>query len=287
MTEITSSTAQVNGIQLHYLEAGSGPAVYLLHGFPETSYAWRHQIPVLAKQYHVVAPDLRGYGDSEKPADGYDKRTMAKDIRDLMDVLGHQRIALVGHDRGARVATRFCKDHPDVVDRVVVMDNVPTRIVLESINSRMLRGYWFFYFHQVPDLPEALISGRESIYIRFLLHEWIVNKNTFSEEDLEVYDRAYSAPNGFHGALSDYRAAPIDWEQDKADVDRLIECPTLALWGADFEWAGKLFDMHQVWQSMATDVRGVAIPNSGHLPHEEQPDLVNQELLSFLEGWSG
>jgi pimeloyl-ACP methyl ester carboxylesterase len=284
--DIARGTASANGIRLHYLEAGSGPPVYLLHGFPETSYAWRRQIPVLAEKYHVIAPDLRGYGHSEKPAGGYDKRTMAQDIRALMDVFGHHRIALVGHDRGARVATRFCKDHPEAVDRVVMMDNIPTRVILDSINSRMLRGYWFFYFLQVPDLAEALLQGRETVFIRHLLREWSFNPESFSEDDLQVYDRAYSMPGGMRGALSDYRAAALDWEQDQADADRLIECPLLALWGADFEWVGRMVDMNEIWRAMARDFRGMGIAQCGHLPHEEQPEIVNRELLRFLDGWS-
>ncbi|QKC98334.1 alpha/beta fold hydrolase [Mesorhizobium sp. NZP2298] len=285
--DIRRSTATVNGVRLHYLEAGSGPPVYLLHGFPETSYAWRKQVPVLAEKYHVVAPDLRGYGHSEKPAAGYDKRSMAKDIYELMTRLGHSKIALVGHDRGARVATRFCKDYPQSVDRVVMMDNVPTRFVLSSINSNMLRGYWFFYFHQIADLPEALIHGKESLYIRHFLREWCFSPEIFSEAELQVYDRAYSAPGGLRGALSDYRAAAIDWDQDQQDADQLIACPTLVLWGADFEWVGKMVDMNQVWNAMALNMRGVAIPQCGHLPHEEQPEIVNRELIEFLSGWTG
>jgi pimeloyl-ACP methyl ester carboxylesterase len=127
--EIRSVTIRANGIRQHYLEAGSGPPVVLLHGFPETSYAWRHQIPVLATRYRVIAPDLRVYGDTEKPASGYDKRTMANGLRELMKGLDIRKIALVGHDRGGRVATRFAKDHPDAIDRLVVIDNVPTRII--------------------------------------------------------------------------------------------------------------------------------------------------------------
>ncbi|HWT37896.1 MAG TPA: alpha/beta fold hydrolase, partial [Paraburkholderia sp.] len=149
--DLTHHTITANGIRQHYVEAGEGAPVVLLHGFPETHHAWRHQIPVLAERYRVIAPDLRGYGETDKPASGYDKRTMANDLRALLRELSIERVALVGHDRGARVATRFAKDHPDVVDRLVVMDNVPTRIVAQSIDAKIARAYWFFLFHQVPD----------------------------------------------------------------------------------------------------------------------------------------
>ena len=133
-------TIRTNGIRQHYVEAGSGPPVVLLHGFPETSFAWRHQIPVLSERFRVIAPDLRGYGETDKPAHGYDKRTLAGDVLDLLDESGISRIALVGHDRGARVATRFAKDHPHGLDRLVVMDNVPTRIVARSMNPQVARA---------------------------------------------------------------------------------------------------------------------------------------------------
>jgi haloacetate dehalogenase len=152
-TDVRSLTVHANGIRQHYLEAGNGPPVVLLHGFPETSYAWRHQIPVLARHYQVIAPDLRGYGETEKAASGYDKRNMANDLRELMKALEIRKIALVGHDRGARVATRFAKDHPDATDRLVVLDNVPTRIIARDFDAEKAKAYWFFLFHLVPDCP--------------------------------------------------------------------------------------------------------------------------------------
>jgi haloacetate dehalogenase len=153
-------TADIGDLRMHWAEAGEGPLVVLLHGFPETWFAWRHQIPALAGRYRVVAPDLRGYGRSGKPAGGYDKRSMAGDIKGLMDYLGESRAALVGHDRGARVATRFAKDHPGMIDRLVVMDNIPTREIYASMDAAKARAHWFFIFNSTPDLPEALITGR-------------------------------------------------------------------------------------------------------------------------------
>src|ERR1700689_4690308 len=124
---VTHHTARLNGITQHWVIAGDGPPVYLLHGFPETWFAWRKQIPVLAERYTVIAPDLRGYGDTEKPAFGYDKRTMANDLAALMDHLGHKRAAIVGHDRGARVGTRFAKDYRERIDRFVAMANARSK----------------------------------------------------------------------------------------------------------------------------------------------------------------
>ena len=284
---IKHHTVLANGIRQHYLDAGEGAPVILLHGFPETSFAWRHQIPELAAHYRVIAPDLRGYGETEKPYHGYDKRTMALDVLELMGALGLSKVALVGHDRGARVATRFAKDHPRAIDRLVVMDNVPTRIVARDFSARIARAYWFFIFHQVPDLPEALIAGREDIWLRTFFSDWTYNPRAISGEDFEVYVQAYKAPGAVRGAMADYRANAEDVEQDTADAHLKIACPTLALWGADFYAVGKMFDMATVWAEMAADLRTYAIPQCGHMPPEERPDVVNKLLLEFLSGWSG
>jgi pimeloyl-ACP methyl ester carboxylesterase len=287
MTKLKHHTVRANGIRQHYIDAGEGPPVVLLHGFPETNYGWRHQIPALARHYRVIAPDLRGYGETEKPFVGYDKRNMAKDLRELMRVLDIPKIALVGHDRGARVATRFAKDHPEAVDRLVVMDNVPTRIVAREFNAKMAQIYWFFMFHLVPDLPEALIIGREDQWLRHLFSEWCYNPQTISGDVFDTYVAAYRSPGAVRGALSDYRANAEDVAQDMADADTKIACPTLSLWGAEFEGVGKMFDMPAVWAEMASDLRTFAVPESGHLVQEEQPEIVNGLLIDFLKGWVG
>lgn len=280
-------TAQINGIRMHYLEAGTGPAVLLLHGYPETHYAWRHQWPILAGRYRVIAPDLRGYGATDKPDTGYDKRSMAADIRALMAHCGIERAAIVGHDRGARVATRFAKDYPDAIDRLVVIDNIPTRVVFQATDARLAKLYWFFYFQQVQHLPEALVAGREELFLRHFFDSWSYAPGAIGDEAVAEYVRAYARPGAFRGAFNDYRAGPTDLAQDEADADRLIACPTLAMWGADFDLVGRAFDVLAVWQGMASDVRGVAIPRCGHLPPEEQPERVNAELVAFLEPWRG
>ena len=282
---VTHHTAEVNGLKTHYVEAGEGPLVLLLHGFPETSFAWRHQIPVLAQHYRVVAPDLRGYGQTYKAVEGYDKRTMAKDIRALMEHLGCEKAAIVGHDRGARVGTRFVKDFPEAVDRFVTMDNIPTRIIFERMNAEIARGHWFFIFNGVLDLPEALITGREEIWLRFIFSSWCYNPELFTPEELAVYVRAYQQHGALRGALADYRAAKKDVEQDEQDKDKLIECPTLVLWGEDFESGGKMWDFREIWNQMAKRPEYVSIPRCGHLPHEEKPEEVNRALLSFLSPW--
>ena len=281
--ELTHHTTHINSIRMHYVEAGEGPPVVLLHGFPETWYCWRHQIPVLAARYRVIVPDLRGYGETEKPATGYDKRTMGRDIRELMTHCGFERAAIIGHDRGARVATRLVKDDPAAVDRLVVMDNIPTRIIFERMNAEIARGHWFFIFNNVPDLPEALIAGREEIWLRFIFSNWCYNPELFTPEELAVYVRAYSQPGALRGAFNDYRAGREDVAQDEQDKDKLIETPTLVLWGEDFALGGKMWDFREVWHKMAINLHFLSVPQCGHLPHEEKPQIVNRELLRFLE----
>lgn len=287
MSDVQHHTATVNGIRMHYVETGSGPPVLLLHGFPETWFAWRNQLPALGGQYRLIAPDLRGYGYTEKPSAGYDKRTMARDIYELMRHLGYQKAVLIGHDRGARVATRFAKDYPEATDRLAVLDNIPTRVIFERMDAEIARGHWFFIFNNVPDLPEALITGREGIWLRFIFSRWCYNPEALSADVLAVYTKAYSQPGAIKGACNDYRAGREDVAQDQEDASQLIECPTLALWGENFALIPPLFDVREVWRGMARNIRFVSIPQCGHLPHEEKPAVVNRELLAFLEGWNG
>jgi pimeloyl-ACP methyl ester carboxylesterase len=210
---------------------------------------------------------------------------MAEDIRQMAAHFGHGRVALVGPDRGARVATRCAKDHREFVDRLVVIDNIPTRVLFNSTDAKLAKLYWFFYFQQVPHLPEALIAGREDVFLRHFYRNWCFDPGAIEDTAVAEYIRAYSQPGALHGAFNDYRAGPEDLRQDIEDADSLIDCPVLALWGADFELVGKAFDVLDVWRGMARNVRGVAIPHCGHLPPEEQPERVNLELREFLAGW--
>ena len=208
--EVTHHRVRANGLDQHYVTAGEGPPVVLLHGFPEFWYAWRHQTPALATHYTVIAPDLGGYGYTEKPHTGYDKRTMAADIREPMATLGYDRAAVIGHDRGARVGLRLAKDHPDFVERLAVLDNIPTRVIFETMNGNLAKGQWWFLFNAVPNLPEALIAGREEIWLRHFFDQWSHDPQLMTPEDLAEYVRAYQQPGAVMGACNDYRAAAED-----------------------------------------------------------------------------
>ena len=282
MIRASHHTATVNGLKMHYVEAGSGPPLLLLHGFPETWFAWRHQILALAEHFRIIAPDLRGYGSTQKPQSGYDKKTMARDIFELMRHLQIERASIVGHDRGARVATRFAKDYPEALDRLVVMDNIPTLTIFERMDARIARAHWFFLFNNIFDLPEALIAGREEIWLRFIFSTWCYNPEVFTNKEIATYAKAYAQPGALRGAFSDYRAGAVDVEQDKQDRDTKIACPTLVLWGEDFEAGGKMWDFREIWHSMTLQPQFVSVPQCGHLPHEERPEVVNRALLEFL-----
>ncbi len=152
-----------DGVRIHYRRMGKGPGMVLLHGFPQTGHMWRKVLPALAERFTVVAPDLRGYGDSGRPATGYDKRSMAADIAEVIGALGLAPVVLVGHDRGARVGHRFALDHPSLLTRLVLLDIAPTYDVFQRMDQHGARARWHWLFHLVPDLPEALTAGREEI----------------------------------------------------------------------------------------------------------------------------
>jgi haloacetate dehalogenase len=281
--EFRGVTARVNGIRMHYVVAGAGPLVVLLHGWPQTWYCWRKVIPALAERYTVVAPDLRGYGLTDKPAGGYDKRTMAADVRSLAHHLGFGRAVLVGHDRGARVAHRYGLDHPDEVERLVVLDVIPTRAMWDRLDLALARGFWHWLFHLQPDLPELLVAGREETYLRYFFERWAYNRPPV-EEAVAEYVRAFSRPGALRSGFDDYRASfPDDFDLDEASAQagEKLRMPVLALWGG----AGLVGTLPalDIWRQYADDVRGESIPECGHFLPEERPDAVLDRMLDFLK----
>jgi haloacetate dehalogenase len=279
-----SCVVDVNGLRMHYLIEGRGPLVVLLHGWPQTSHCWRHVIGPLASEHPVVAPDLRGYGRTDKPLGGYDKRTMAGDIRALIRLLGYQRLVLVGHDRGARVAHRYALDHADEVERLAVLDIIPTREVWRrfDMNTGLARSTWHWTFHLQPDLPERLAGADVRGYLGYFLERWTVNRAAV-DEAAEEYFAAFSRPGALRAGFDDYRASfPDDAAHDDDDWDagRRLRMPVLALWGAEgLPAAAPVLD---IWREYAQDVRGAEIADCGHFLPEEQPDAVVAHLRAFL-----
>jgi haloacetate dehalogenase len=281
---VTAAMATVNGLRVHYVTAGEGPPVVLLHGWPQTCYMWRLAMPTLAEYFTLVAPDLRGYGLTDKPADGYDKRTMASDVRALVRHLGFDRISLVGHDRGARVAHRYALDHPDEVTGLAFLDIIPTREMFRMTDATTARGYWHWFFHLQPDLPELLVGQNVGTYLRYFFERWTFNRPPV-EEAVPEYIRAFSRPGALRAGFADYRATfPTDIEADDetAESGQRLEMPVLVLWGAS-GLTGSL-PVLEIWKKYATDVRGEAILECGHFLPEEQPGAVADQLVEFLTG---
>ena len=280
-----SGSADVNGIRLHYLRAGDGPPVVLLHGWPETSDMWRHVLPALAERHTVIAPDLRGYGRTDAPPSGYDKRTTAADVRALVRDLGLGPVAVAGHDRGARVAHRWALDHPEEVERLAVLDIVPTREVIRRFDATLAAGFWHWLFHMQPDLPEALVSGREAAYLEWFFERWAWRRAAIDRETIDSYVRAFSRPGRLRAGFEDYRATLTDdlpADEESFAAGRRLEMPVLALWGAQGLVGG--LPVAEIWREYATDVRAEAIADCGHFVAEEQPAVVAERLRAFLAG---
>jgi haloacetate dehalogenase len=283
MANIREQTMHVDGLRLHCRLAGEGPLLVLLHGWPQTGHCWRHLIGPLSAGHTVVAPDLRGYGRSDKPRGGFDKRTMAEDIRGVMRALGFETATVIGHDRGARVAHRWGLDHPEEVERLVVMDIIPTREMWRRMDMTLARRYWHWLFHLQPDLPELLAGANVAAYLGYFFERWTHNRAGLEEAAVAEYVRAFSAPGALRAGFDDYRASfPLDAEHDDADATagRKLTMPVLVLWGADGLF-GQLPAV-EIWRDYAEEISGAAIPDCGHFLPEEQPGLVMRELADFL-----
>jgi haloacetate dehalogenase len=271
---------KVSGATINGVMAGQGPPVLLLHGAPQSMISWRLVAPTLATDHTVVVTDLRGYGDSSKPSDGdnhsnYSKRAMALDQVEVMRQLGFETFALAGHDRGGRVGHRMALDHPDRVTRLAVLDIVPTYYLYTHVTIDFVQAYfhWFNYLRAAP-APENQLK------------EDIERQASRMTSDVELeYLRVRRDPANIHAMCEDYRAgASIDLEHDKADLDKKIACPVLALWGAKAPM-GRLYDVLTIWRERAATVSGRSLA-AGHNLQEDVPDLVHGELHAFLKGSS-
>ncbi len=279
------STVKTSGATINFVTAGSGPPLLLLHGYPQTHIEWRDVAPRLAKQFTVVAADLRGYGDSSKPADGdnhlnYSKRAMAQDQVDLMASLGFQKFALVGHDRGGRVAHRLALDHAERITKLAILDIVPTYKVLHSVTNELATAnfHWWFLIQKSP-MPETLIANSAEVWLRSRFQR--IPPGILSKEAFAEYLRAFQLPGAIHASCEDYRAgATIDLDHDAADLDHKISCPLLVLWGARGAWP-KLYDVLEVWKERGSNVTGREMP-TGHFIAEEKPDMLLEELTRFF-----
>jgi len=276
-----------SGAEIHTLVGGGGPPVLLLHGYPQTHVMWHKVAPVLTRAHTVVAADLRGYGDSARPPSDpthypYSKRAAAGDQVEVMAALGFERFAVVGHDRGGRVGHRMALDHPERVERLAVLDIVPTHRLFRSVDQAIATGYYHWFFLIQPNgLPERLIGNDPEYYLREKLARWSADFGAFTEPALAEYARCFRDPAVVHATCEDYRAAAsIDLEHDEADMHRRVECPLLALWGAK-GLMERHFDVLATWRERCRDVRGRALP-CGHFLPEEAPEETAAALGAFL-----
>jgi haloacetate dehalogenase len=274
-----SYVTTVNGIRMHYRRAGEGSPVVLLHGWPQTSFCWHKVFDDLAATHTVIAPDLRGYGLTDKPREGYDKRTMATDLSELVRSLGFESVAVVGHDRGGRVAHRWALDRPAEVTRLAVLDIIPTREMWRRLDADTARGYWHWLFHLQPDLPELLAGKDIAAYLGYFFERWTYQRHGLEAAD--EYIRAFSAPGALRAGFDDYRASfPDDAAHDDADADRKLTMPVLALWGST-GLLGRLPAL-EIWRDYAEIVTGQGIEECGHFLAEEQPATLLSQLKPFL-----
>ena len=277
------------GADLAVATAGEGPPVLLVHGYPQSQAMWHRIAPALAAHRSVVAVDLRGYGESDRPPGGddhagYSKRAMARDLVAVMDALGHGGFAVVGHDRGARVAHRMALDHPARVERLAVLDIVPTRHVFRAIEQGMATAYFHWFFLIQPDgVPERMIGADPDAWVRWLHERWAARPDSIDPAALDEYVRRFSDPEVIHASCEDYRAAAtIDLVHDDADVaaGRRVAQPLLALWGRRGR-VGRSYDVAAVWREVADDVTAAPV-DCGHFPAEERPDETLAALGRFL-----
>ncbi|MDB5072410.1 MAG: alpha/beta hydrolase [Candidatus Eremiobacteraeota bacterium] len=263
---------------------GSGPPLLLLHGYPQTHVMWHRIAPRLAREYSVVAMDLRGYGESSKPPttddhEPYSKRAMARDAVAVMKHLGHERFAVAGHDRGGRVAYRLALDHPERVRKIATLDIIPTGEHFRRADMKFGLGYWHWFFLAQPyPLPEKLIGTDPAWFLTGRPNR----TNVHAPEALDDYMRSYRDPATIHASCEDYRAgATYDFQLDEADRGKKkIAAPLLALWAGRGE-VGKWYDVLGIWRDWADDVRGHAI-DAGHFMAEEAPDETYAALRGFF-----
>ncbi|WP_390914995.1 alpha/beta fold hydrolase [Pseudosulfitobacter sp. SM2401] len=277
--------AGVNGQQIAYSKGGSGPALLLLHGFPQTRAMWHAVAPVLAQNFTVIAADLRGYGDSSAPSEmsAYSFHEMAADQSALMAHLGFETFHLVGHDRGARTAHRLALDAPETVKSLTLMDIIPTHTLLSDLTQQVARDYyhWFFLAQPAP-FPETMIGHDPDAYYQSCLLGWgSAALEDFDPDALASYRQSWNKPENIRGMCNDYRAAiDIDFALDAQDLGRKITCPALILYGADGVMAQR-YDVPATWAERLSHMQSAGI-SGGHFFVDQHPMDTARHLSEFL-----
>lgn len=284
---------QTSGAAINLVHGGQGKQpLLLLHGYPQTHVMWHRAIPFLAPHFHLICPDLRGYGDSEKPLPAadhstYSKRAMAADMAELMTGLGHEQFLVAGHDRGARVAHRLALDYPERVSRACVMDIAPTLHMFAHTDQQFATGYYHWFFLIQPGgLPERMIGADPDYFLNEKLQRWSGPDAHFDPHAVAEYLRCFRDPVTIHASCEDYRAAAtVDLQHDEQDRHRKIRCPLLVLWGRQ-GFVHRTYDVLEVWRDYADQPQGRSL-DCGHFLAEEAPEPVARELLDFFSQGKG
>ena len=278
--------AELGGVTLHYVTAGDGlgdrPPIILVHGWPETWYEWRHVMPMLAEHHPVVAVDMRGLGDSSRPLDGYDKRTVADDVHRLLrEHLGLERWHGVGHDWGGPVTFALGAGHPENMVTMTIID-----VVIPGDGGDFSQGgrRWHHAFHLTPDLPEALVAGREHIYLGWFYREFSWRRGAIGPSTVEEYLRTYTEPGAMRAGFAYYRNLPRDAADNRAQLEAgfVLPMPVLAMGGGRAEARGRGTEPEQSMRRVARNVTGIVVEDSGHFVPEEQPEQVSHHILEHI-----
>lgn len=284
--DFKTNKVEVNGVTINYKICGSGKPLLLIHGYPQTHTMWYKVANELSKDFTIICPDLRGYGDSSKPKgeldhSNYSKKVMAKDMLELMKYLGYEKFYVAGHDRGARVTHRMCLDYPTNILKACVMDIAPTYHMFSNTNQAFATGYYHWFFLIQPDnLPETLIGANPRYYLEEKLKRWSAKGAIFEKEAVDEYVRCFDE-DSIHATCEDYRAAAsIDMIDDEQDRNRKIDIPLLVLWGKK-GFVNRTYEVLGVWKEYATNVDGKAL-ECGHFLPEEVPSEVIIELKKFI-----
>ncbi len=275
---------EANGIRIHYMTAGEGEPVLLLHGFPQFWYAWRRQIPELAKQFKVIVPDLRGYGQTDKPSrvEDYQPQTIALDIVKLIHALGYEKVHMVGHDWGGAIGWQIALNHPEVVNKLAIL-NCPHPAAFSKAlksNFHQMAKSWYIYFFQLPYIPEWTFKIFGKSLFELMMRRNTSRKETFSDEDLKQYLKAFQQPGVSTAAFNYYRAVFRQMAQTNKSKEKMkkIKAPTLLIWGEqDSAFVKELTHDMQCFFEGPFELR--YIPNCSHWVNEEQPEVVNQLLV--------
>ena len=279
--QVEHQTLHLGRLALHVVTAGSGVPVLLLHGWPQTWHEWRKVMPLLAGNHRLVMPDLPGLGDSGRPDSGYDKKTLALDLREMCERLRLGRFHLVGHDWGGPTAFALACADPASVRTLTILD-----VTIPGIGPDISQGgkRWHHAFHMTPDLPETLVQGREREYLSWFYGEFSWQRDAIQPADIDEYVRCYSQPGALRAGFAYYRNIPDDQADNRAILESgfRLPMPVLALGGARAEARGRGLEPLESLRVIAADVRGGTMPDCGHFIPEEQPALLAERLLEFF-----